>query len=146
MSEDQVEKLSDGVAESLYRQLLLALHPQLLRLGVENRKLPRSGRSDLGFATGYLLGVCEAIMNHNQIEEMAQDRFMVLVAMAFREVYEEKVSWDLALDSIDAFQAGEPSVVAGIDRAHIEMADVFNGKPWAAAMGFYLYVSGAMEV
>lgn len=138
--------LSDGVAESLYRQLLLTLHPQLLRLGVENRKLPRSGRSDLGFATGYLLGICETIMNHNQIEEMTHDRFMVLVAMAFQEVYEEEVSWDLALDSIDALQVGNSSVMAGIDRAHIEMNAVFNGKPWAAAMGFYLYVSGAMEI
>lgn len=123
------------IERSLRARFERAVTPQLARLQRPGGYVASVERSGIGRPQGYLLGVCESVIEQQGLDLNTTPYFAVIAAHAFGQVY-GAAGEAVGLASFDAMRAGELAILQGQRAGRQDMAAFAAGTP-GQPMGFY---------
>lgn len=119
------QSLEDGENAQLAAVILSVLRVQLLLVqGVSDpteSRLPSTGPTGLGRATGYILGfAARAYINAKFFNPERMDRLRLLLICVFQNIYGDDEGLDLLDVTASATPQSNPEIRAGYDRGKID--------------------------
>lgn len=130
-----------AIFEECCRHLAIFLTPQLQMLGFELGKVPPTGTFISKRSRGYIWGIAATVLAPWP-EEFKRAMVSEVMRSAFWFVYGDGSCEELMQLTLDESTARDPATLSGSYHAEDDVTAVYEAKPHASVMGFWILNNG----